>query len=149
MRDTLAHAWLVLRKDLVLEWRARTAFLSTLVFTVLVLLVFNFGRDPTAIGPLDLAPSVLWVTFTFAAMLALNRAFQLELENQALDGLLLAPVSRHSIYLGKLGANLAFLTALVALGVPKIPAQALAIALVTPWNFVANKLWSFRRQASG
>jgi putative flippase GtrA len=45
-----------------------------------------------------------------------------------------------------LAANLAFLAILVGLGVPKIPAQAVAIALVTPWNFVANKLWSFRRQ---
>ena len=45
-----------------------------------------------------------------------------------------------------LGANLAFLSLLVALGVPKLPAQAIAIALVTPWNFVANKLWSFRRR---
>ena len=45
-----------------------------------------------------------------------------------------------------LGANLAFLSVLVALGVPKLPAQAIAIALVTPWNFVANKLWSFRRR---
>jgi dolichol-phosphate mannosyltransferase len=48
-----------------------------------------------------------------------------------------------------LAANLAFLSALVALGVPKLPAQAIAIALVTPWNFVANKLWSFRRRRSG
>jgi putative flippase GtrA len=47
-----------------------------------------------------------------------------------------------------LAANLAFLAILVALGVPKIPAQAVAIALVTPWNFVANKLWSFRRRPS-
>ncbi len=118
MRDLLRHAWLVLRKDLVLEWRARTAFLSTLVFTVLVLLVFNFGRDPTAVAPLDLAPSVLWVTFTFAAMLALNRAFQLELENQALDGLLLTPMSRSSLYLGKFGANLAFVTVVEAVALP-------------------------------
>lgn len=44
-----------------------------------------------------------------------------------------------------LGANLLFLAALVALGVPKIPAQAIAIILVTPLNFVGNKLWSFRR----
>ena len=48
-----------------------------------------------------------------------------------------------------LAANLAFLSSLVALGVPKLPAQAVAIALVTPWNFVANKLWSFRRRRSG
>jgi putative flippase GtrA len=46
-----------------------------------------------------------------------------------------------------LGANLLFLSALVALGTPKVPAQAAAIALVTPWNFVANKLWSFRRSS--
>jgi len=45
-----------------------------------------------------------------------------------------------------LAANLLFLAILVGIGVPKIPAQAMAIALVTPWNFVANKLWSFRRQ---
>jgi dolichol-phosphate mannosyltransferase len=43
-----------------------------------------------------------------------------------------------------LGANLAALSILVELGTPKIPAQAIAIVLVTPWNFVANKLWSFR-----
>jgi dolichol-phosphate mannosyltransferase len=47
-----------------------------------------------------------------------------------------------------LAANLAFLALLVALGVPKLPAQAVAIVLVTPWNFVANKLWSFRRRRS-
>jgi dolichol-phosphate mannosyltransferase len=44
-----------------------------------------------------------------------------------------------------LGANLAALAILVALGMPELGAQALAIALVTPWNFVANKLWSFGR----
>ena len=46
-----------------------------------------------------------------------------------------------------LAANLVVLAALVALGVPKIPAQATAIILVTPLNFVGNKLWSFRRKS--
>jgi len=119
MRDVVRHAWRVARKDLLVEFRSRTAILSAVVFTVLVLLVFNFGRDPTAVAAVDLAPSILWVTFTFAAMLALNRAFQLELENQALDGLLLAPVSRGSIYLGKLIANLLFVGAVEAIGLPR------------------------------
>jgi putative flippase GtrA len=44
-----------------------------------------------------------------------------------------------------LGANVLVLAALVALGLPEIPAQAIAIILVTPFNFVGNKLWSFRR----
>lgn len=118
MADWLRHAWYVTRKDLLVEFRSRTAILSAAVFVVLVLVVFNFGRDPTAVAAIDLAPSILWVTFTFAAILALNRAFQLELENQALDGLLLAPISRGSIYLGKLLANLIFVATIEAIGVP-------------------------------
>src|SRR5256886_6353923 len=108
MGDMLAQAWTVARKDLVLELRTRTALVSAVVFTALVLTVFNFGRDPTAVPTIDLAPTILWVTFTFAAMLALNRAFQLELENQALEGLLVSPLSRTSLYWGKLIANLVF-----------------------------------------
>jgi putative flippase GtrA len=45
-----------------------------------------------------------------------------------------------------LGANLVFLRILVAAGLDKVPAQAVAIVLVTPLNFVGNKLWSFRRR---
>jgi heme exporter protein B len=85
---------------------------------VLVFIVFNFGRDPTAVSNVDLAPSILWVTLTFAAILALNRAFQLELENQALEGLLLAPIERSSIYLGKLIANLLFVATIEIIAVP-------------------------------
>jgi putative flippase GtrA len=50
------------------------------------------------------------------------------------------------VSLVSLGANLAVLHALVALGVGKVAAQAAAIIVVTPLNFVGNKLWSFRRQ---
>lgn len=116
--DGLRYAWAIAQKDLLVEFRSRTAILSAAMFVVLVLIVFNFGRDPTAVSPADLAPSILWVTFTFAAILALNRAFQLELENQALDGLLLAPIGRSSIYLGKLFANLLFVATIELIGVP-------------------------------
>ncbi|HTH63032.1 MAG TPA: heme exporter protein CcmB, partial [Gemmatimonadales bacterium] len=58
-----------------------------------------------------------WVTFSFAAMLGLNRAFQAELENQALDGLLLAPISRTSLFWGKLGANLVFVALVQIVGI--------------------------------
>ena len=118
--EPLRHAWAIAAKDLLVEFRSRTGILSAAVFVVLVLMVFNFGRDPTAVSNLVLAPSILWVTFTFAAILALNRAFQLELENQALDGLLLAPIGRSSIYLGKLVANLLFVTIVEVVGVPLV-----------------------------
>src|SRR5712692_9205054 len=90
--------------------------MSAAVFTALVLVVFNFGRGPTAVPTLTIAPSILWVTFTFAGMVALNRAFELELENLTLDGLLLSPISRHSLYLGKLAANLVFVAAVETIG---------------------------------
>jgi heme exporter protein B len=114
--DLLRHAWLVARKDLQVEVRSRTAFTLALVFTALVLVVFEYGRDPTAVPTLDLAPSILWVTFSFAAVLALNRAFQAELENDALEGLLLAPISRHSLFWGKLAANLVFVALVQMIG---------------------------------
>src|SRR3989442_611142 len=118
MPELLRQAWAGARKDLLLEFRSRTAIVSAVVFTALVLTVFNFGRDPTAVSALDLAPTILWVTFTFAAMLALNRAFQLELENQALEGLLVSPLSRTSLYWGKLLANLAFVAVVESVGLP-------------------------------
>jgi heme exporter protein B len=114
--DLLRHAWLVARKDLQVEVRSRTAFTLALVFTALVLVVFEYGRDPTAVPTLDLAPSILWVTFSFAAVLALNRAFQAELENDALEGLLLSPISRHSLFWGKLAANLVFVALVQVIG---------------------------------
>ncbi|MGA2382266.1 MAG: heme exporter protein CcmB [Gemmatimonadales bacterium] len=118
MRSVLAQAWAIAAKDLLLEFRSRTAFLSALVFTALVLAIFNFARDPTAVSSVDLAPSVLWITFSFAGVLGLNRAFTLEKENRAIDGLLLSPASRTALYLGKTAANLVFVGAVEAIALP-------------------------------
>jgi heme exporter protein B len=114
----LRQAWLIAAKDLRLEFRSRTAFLSSLVFTALVLAIFNFARDPTVISGADLAPGILWITFCFAGLLGLNRAFALERENRTLDGLLLAPVDRTALYLGKALANLVFVGTVEAVALP-------------------------------
>ena len=106
--ETIRLALAIAGKDIRAELRSRNALMSALVFAALVLVVFNFARDPTALAASDLAPSVLWVTFALAAMVTLNRAFTIERENGALDGLLLAPVPREALFLGKLGSNLAF-----------------------------------------
>jgi heme exporter protein B len=108
----------VAAKDIRAELRSRTALLSATVFAALVLVVFNFARDPTVLAVVDLAPSVLWVTFALAAMLALNRAFTIEQENAALDGLLLAPLPRGALFAGKLLANLAFVCTVEAITLP-------------------------------
>ena len=99
--DSIRLALVIAAKDIRAELRSRTALLSALVFAALVLVVFNFARDPTVLAAADLAPSVLWVTFALASMVTLNRAFTVERENAALDGLLLAPVPREALFVGK------------------------------------------------
>lgn len=106
--DLLGAALLIARKDLTIEFRTRTAFFSAAVFAVLGVAIFYFAWDPTAVSPLDLAPGVLWVIFTFAGLLGVQRSFGVEQADRALDGLLGAPVPRESIYLGKALANLVF-----------------------------------------
>ena len=118
MPEALRLVFAIAAKDIRAELRSRTALLSSVVFAALVLVIFNFARDPTAIAAVDLAPSVLWVTFALAAMLALNRAFTIEQENAALDGLLLAPVPREALFAGKLLANLAFVGTVEAVTLP-------------------------------
>jgi len=118
MGEFLRLAVAIAGKDIRLELRSRTALLSAIVFSALVLVVFNFARDPTALAAVDLAPSVLWVTFAFGAVIALNRAFYVERENAALDGILLAPVPRSALYVGKLLANLAFVGVVEAVALP-------------------------------
>ena len=118
MRDAIAAAFAIAGKDLRAELRSRTALVSALVFAALILVVFSFSRDPARLSPADLAPSALWITFAFAAMTALNRAFTVEREHAALDALLLAPIPRESIFLGKLLGNLAFVFAIEAVTLP-------------------------------
>ena len=113
-------AWIVARKDLAIELRTRSAFLSVAVFTLLGLAIFFFAWDPTAVSPIDLAPGVLWVTFTFAGLLGLHRSFGVELHDRALDALLVAPIDREAIYLGKAIANLIFVTAVLLVAIPAL-----------------------------
>ena len=118
MVRALRLALVIAGKDIRLELRSRTSLLSASVFAALVLIVFNFARDPTAVATIDLAPSVLWVTVSFASVVAMNRAFTVERENAAFDGLLLAPVAREVLYLGKYLANLAFVLVVEAIALP-------------------------------
>ena len=117
---TMRAAWLVARKDLAIEFRTRTAFLSALVFALLGVTIFYFAWDSTAVSASDLAPGVLWVIFIFAALLGLQRSFGSELADRAIDGLLGAPVSREAIYLGKALANLVFVCGVLAVTLPAV-----------------------------
>lgn len=118
MGEFLRVALVVARKDLLVEHRSKTALVSAIAFAALVLVIFNFARDAAAVSRQLLAPSVLWITFSFSAVITLNRSFALERENSALDGLLLAPVSRSALFLGKYLGNLAFVFTVEAVALP-------------------------------
>ncbi len=117
---TLEAAWVVARKDLAIEFRTRSAFFSALVFSLLGVVIFYFAWDPTAVGPADLAPGVLWVIFTFSGLLGLHRSFGVEQSDRAIDGLLAAPIARESIFLGKAVANLLFVLGVQAVTIPAV-----------------------------
>jgi heme exporter protein B len=115
-----AASWTIARKDLAIELRTRSAFLSVVVFTLLALVTFFFAWDPTAVSSADLAPGVLWVTFTFAGLLGLHRSFGAEMQDRAIDALLVSPVDREAIYIGKAFANVVFVSAMLAVAIPAI-----------------------------
>jgi heme exporter protein B len=114
----------VLWKDLLVEWRSRDRVAAMAVFALLVVVIFQFAAPPGA-SPEERAhlPGLLWVAWVFSAILGLNRAFALELENDAWAGLALAPADRAWIYLGKALAGLALL-----LAVQLLSAGAFALA---------------------
>jgi len=148
VRDYLGVVWAIVVKDATVEWRTKTAFMSAVVFAILVLSILYFARDPTAVSSMDIAPGALWVTFTFAAMVGLNRAFLLERENQAIDGMLLTPVPRTAIFVGKMTGNLLFVGFVELISVPlfvlfynvslagRLP-QLLAVTAMATLAFVA------------
>jgi heme exporter protein B len=116
----LSATWLIARKDLAIEFRTRTAFLAVLVFAVLGVAIFYFAWDATAVPAMDLAPGVLWVIFTFSGLLSLQRSFGVEQSDRAMDGLLLSPIDREAIFLGKALANLVFVAGIQVVTIPAV-----------------------------
>ena len=118
MRSYLAPLFALVWKDLLLELRSRETVAPTLVFALLVVVIFNFALEPRREVAPFVAPAALWVAVTFAGMLGLSRAFMLELEKGGIQGLMLAPVGRDVLYLGKLLASFLFILIMEVLLLP-------------------------------
>ena len=98
----LKVALLVLRKDVAIEVKSREILFTTLFFAVSCILVFSFAfvAEGQAVG--DVAAGILWIAIAFSGTLALGRTFERERYGETLKALLLAPVARPAIYVGKL-----------------------------------------------
>jgi heme exporter protein B len=108
----------VLWKDLQAEFRSRELFSAMLVFSLLIILIFNFALELDIKTRQSVTSGVLWATFAFAGTLGLNRSMAIEKDRGCLDGLLLAPVDRSAIYFGKVLSNLVFMLIVEAVVLP-------------------------------
>lgn len=108
-------------KDLRIEGRTFRTAASTGLFALVVLVVFAFAFDLDTVrrlGAPRVVPGVLWVTLSFASIVGLTRAFEIERQRDALTALALAPVDRGAVFAGKGLASLAVLLALELVLVP-------------------------------
>lgn len=108
----------LIRKDILQELRTRESITAMLVFAVMAIVMFNFALRLRVDTFRPLTPGVLWVTLVFAGTLGLSRSMSSEQINQCMDGLLLAPVDRSAIFLGKAVTNVLFTLAVSVILIP-------------------------------
>ncbi|MFC1661789.1 heme exporter protein CcmB, partial [Gemmatimonadota bacterium] len=113
--DYLRQVGALIWKDVIVELRTRERVAAMGGFTVLVGVLFNFALDPTVVEPQAIAAGLIWMTVIFGGMLGLGRTFQLEEEDGAFQGLLLSPIPRDALFLGKVLGNFVLLTGITAL----------------------------------
>jgi heme exporter protein B len=130
-------AWLVTRKDLIVEARSRELIYTTLFFALAVVLIFAFGFVRDGQPPEGTAAGILWVAIAFSGTLALGRAFEREREGETLRALLLAPVERGAVYLGKLLALVTLMSAVEVVLVPVVVLLFNAPIGRAPWLVIA------------
>ena len=126
--------WLILRKDLTVEVRSREIAYTTLFFAASCVLIFAFALVKEGRAPEGGAAGILWIAILFAATLALGRGFERERQSETLRALLLAPVPRPAIYVGKLLGIVALLVAIEAVLLP-------LVAFLFTARLFAHPLW--------
>jgi heme exporter protein B len=148
--STLKVLVAVLAKDLRVELRSRAATISMLTMALLAVIVFQLAFAPSGREALRLGPGMLWVAFSFASILGLNRSLQLEREAGATVALLLAPVDRGAVYLGKALANALLLLLLQAVVWPCFAfLQNVSLAAALPRLLLIGALGSLGLAAAG
>lgn len=116
----LQTVWLMTRKDLLIEARSREILFTTLFFAVSCVLVFAFGFVREGKPVQDAAAGILWIAIAFSGTLALGRAFERERQSETLRALMMAPIDRSALYVGKLLGVLMLLGTVEIIVVPLV-----------------------------
>jgi len=113
-----SSAWLVFRKDMKIELRTGEILITTGFFALLVAILTSLSFYLDDVIARRIAPGVLWISIAFSGVLAMGRSFQRERDHDAMRGLLLSPLPRAGIYLGKALGIFAFLVLVELLLLP-------------------------------
>jgi len=133
MRDFVRAVWVVTRKDILIETRTREILFTTLFFALACVLVFAFGFVREGRPVQDAAAGILWIAIAFSGTLALGRAFERERQGETLRALLMAPIDRPALYVGKLLGIVLLLAAVELLIVPLVALMFQARLFAYPW----------------
>ena len=135
MTRVLRTAWLVARKDLVVETRSRELIYTTLFLAVACVLIFAFGLVVDGKAPVEASAAVLWIALIFSGTLALGRTFERERESETLRALILSPAERPAVFLGKLIGLLLLMAGVEVIVVLLVALFFDAPILRAPWLF--------------
>jgi heme exporter protein B len=117
-------AWVIARKDLLTELRSREMLSTMGAFAALIILLFAFafdlrtGSTGTVARANTVTPGALWVVIAFTGMLGLGRSLTAEIDRGSFDALLLTPIDRSAIFLGKAIGIILFMFAVEAVILP-------------------------------
>lgn len=126
LRQVLA----IVQKDLTAELRTKENLSAMVVFALIVLVIFNFAFELQGVDITVVGSGVLWVAFTFSGILGLGRSFAAEKDKGSLEGILLSPVDRGAVFLGKAIGNFIFITVMEAV---TLPLFAILNNIALPW----------------
>jgi heme exporter protein B len=112
----LRQVWTIASKDLRSELRTKEALNSSFAFSMVILVLFSFAFDPSSDQLHEISGGLLWLVYSFASALSLNRGFARELENDCLDALVASPIPVSALFLGKTLANYVLLMAVELVG---------------------------------
>ncbi|MEM7111878.1 MAG: heme exporter protein CcmB [Chloroflexota bacterium] len=97
----LTAVFAIVRKDLQIERHTRQTVSIMIMFSLVTVVMFNFALETDLAAARNVATGLLWATILLAGTLGLNRSLAIERENRTFDALLIAPIDRSAIYLGK------------------------------------------------
>jgi heme exporter protein B len=102
-------SWRIARKDLQLEWRTLETISSSFIFSLIVLVIFNFAfgfETIKQVGAARLVPGAVWTVLAFGSVVSVARSMEIERRRDTLAALFMAPVDRGALFTGKFLANL-------------------------------------------